>query len=737
MTNAAGARNSRVRLSVTTTALAILALLGLEVVANPSAKAQTLTTLHSFDGADGAIPNSALLQGSDGSFYGTTNHGGANSCFSNTAESGCGTIFRITAQGTLTTLYNFSAGEDGAAPYAGLVEGADGNFYGTASWTGASLGGTVFKITPAGALTTLYRFCAQGRTPCLDGNSPLAALVQGTDGNFYGTTSSGGANNQGTVFKITPSGELTTLYSFCSQGGTACSDGSVPHAALIQASDGNFYGTTYNGGDSGGGGTIFKITPSGALTTVYSFCYLGRGACPDGNLPETGLLQTTDGNFYGTASNGGYGYGTVFEVTPSGTLTTLYSFCSQGINTCPDGGSPYAGLVLGSDGNFYGAVETGGAGRNNGYGGTIFRITPTGLLTTLYSFCSEANCTDGSTPVAALVQGKDGNFYGTTSSGGANDDGTVFSLSQPLPGVSLSSASLAFGNQLVGTTSVPQALTITNSGSATLNISSLAITGTNAVDFGLTSNPLPISVAPGSATTVKVSFTPTTTGTLTATLTIADNGGYGGQQAVSLTGSGEGFTLSTNSNSASVTAGGTATFTLTVESEGGFNQMVNLSCSGAPDLSTCTISPSSITPTGTGLSTATVSITTTAPSRVNPRMPKPPTGFLPWTASRWLWLFLVGILALPRLARIRLSMPSVWRRYSEGNVRRLAGIFLLVLALSMIVAWAACGGGSGGGSSSTQQSSGTPAGAYTITLTATDTQANLSRTTTVTLSVSQ
>jgi uncharacterized repeat protein (TIGR03803 family) len=231
--------------------------------------------------------------------------------------------------------------------------------------------GTVFKITPSGTLTTLFRFNGT------DGAGPTG-LVQAPNGDFYGTTLSGGTNSSfsgGTVFKITPSGTLTSLYSFCSQG-YPCPDGYNPYGALVQAANGDFYGTTYYGGANG--------TPNGSAG------------------------------------------GTVFKITPNGTLTTLHSFCSE--SGCTDGNHPFAGLVQGSNGYLYGTTVEGGA---NGYG-TIFKITSGGTLTTVYSFCSQSGCTDGDGPAAALIQATNGDFYGTTESGGCcgtNGDGTVFSLS--------------------------------------------------------------------------------------------------------------------------------------------------------------------------------------------------------------------------------------------------------------------------------------------------------------------
>ncbi|HUI43975.1 MAG TPA: choice-of-anchor tandem repeat GloVer-containing protein, partial [Terriglobia bacterium] len=330
------------------------------------------------------------------------------------------TAITLAAQ-TLTTLHSFHR-SDGGYPQESLVQANDGNLYGTSWYGGANYDGTVFKITPSGTLTTVYSFCSQ--SGCTDGEEPEAALVQATDGNLYGTTAEGGANGGGTVFKITPSGALTTLYSFCSHSG--CTEHGFSPGGLVQATDGNFYGTTYFGGAGiGGAGTVFKITPSGALTTLYSFCTLSN--CPDGDLPYAAMVQANDGNLYGTTGDGGANgdAGTVFKITPSGALTTLYSFCSQ--SGCRDGELPGELSVQATDGNFYGTTYEGGA--NGPYYGTIFKITPSGTLTTLYSFCSQSNCTDGEKPGPAMVQDTNGNFYGTTYEGGANGYGTVFSLS--------------------------------------------------------------------------------------------------------------------------------------------------------------------------------------------------------------------------------------------------------------------------------------------------------------------
>lgn len=403
----------------------IVCVLCVTTVVNSSA--QTLTTLVSFDERNGAQPQSSVIQGPDGNFYGTTYAGGA--C--NTGSGGCGTVFKITPNGSLTTLYNFCSRAncvDGIYPEAGLVQGLDGNFYGTTyagglcdTFSGGC--GTIFRITPSGTLTTIYSFCSQPQ--CADGAFPAAGLTRGSDGNLYGTTAAGGSSTAcfegcGTAFKITISGTLNTLYSFCTQ--TNCADGRSPRAGLVQGSDGSFYGTT----SAGVHGTVFKMTSSGTLTTLHSFN--GSG---DGSAPVATLVQATNGNLYGTTSTGGSGSaGTLFSITPSGMLTTLHDFCSQ--SGCADGSTPLAGLMQATDGNLYGTTSAGGSNS----GGAVFTLTLNGVINTYYNFCSHPNCTDGASPAATLLQATDGNFYGTTSAGGTNGghgDGTVFKLSAPDP----------------------------------------------------------------------------------------------------------------------------------------------------------------------------------------------------------------------------------------------------------------------------------------------------------------
>jgi len=405
-------------------------------------QAQTFSTLTSFDGTNGAYSEAALVQGLNGNFYGTTQFGGMDgSCIIGLLA--CGTVFEIAASGQLITLYNFCSENncaDGDEPAAGLVQGINGEFYGVTGDGGANNeGGTVFQISPAGKLKTLYNFCSQHG--CVDGAGPVANMVQAANGDFYGTTYAGGTSSAcgnytgcGTVFKVTPTGELTTLYSFCSQ--PSCADGGQPYAGLMQATDGNFYGTTTEGGPNSnsslclplGCGTVFKITMAGKLTTLYNFC--SQPNCADGAQPFGGLVQASNGDFYGTTAWGD-GFGTVFEMAPSGRLVTLYRFCAQ--PSCADGTRPIAGLVQATNGDLYGSTALGGVENNlcpsGGLGcGTIFEITPTGNLATLYSFCSQTNCIEGDFPDAALMQATNGILYGTTYYGGTSNYGTTFSL---------------------------------------------------------------------------------------------------------------------------------------------------------------------------------------------------------------------------------------------------------------------------------------------------------------------
>jgi len=379
------------------------------------AGAQTETNLHSFVGppSDGDLPSASLIQGSDGNFYGTTYEGGTQNS---------GTVFRISPGGSYTSLYSFvGSPTDGANPWE-LVQASDGNFYGTTFAGGTVNSGTVFRISPGGSYSNLYSFGSHTN----DGLVVHFGLVQGGDGNLYGTTEKGGTAGLGTVYRISTSGTYTSLYSFVGPP----ADGANPLCVLVQGSDSNFYGTTVFGGTSTncgvgvGCGTVFRFSPSGGETNLFSFAVSLTG----GATPFSGLARGSDGNFYGTTYTGGTnitcatGCGTVYRISPSGSYSNLHSF----VGFPTDGVQLFAAPVLGSDGNFYGTTFTGGTVNS----GTVFRISPSGSYSNLYSFGSVPN--DGENPFAGLVQGSDGNFYGTAERGGTNNFGTIFKLTFPL-----------------------------------------------------------------------------------------------------------------------------------------------------------------------------------------------------------------------------------------------------------------------------------------------------------------
>ncbi len=367
---------------------------------------QEFEVLYSFAGSDGANPQAALAQGSDGYFYGTTEYGGT----SGGPAGGYGTVFRVDTNGALSSLVSFSGegsidGVTGANPLGALVQASDGYFYGTTLQGGAFNYGSVFRLDPtSGTVYSWAGFNGFVQVPPT-GKFPLAGVVQGSDGYLYGTTSEGGPYGVGTFFRasVQTKGYLTNL---CSLGGE------YPSAALVQGNDGYFYGTTANGG-TGTNGTVFRVSAAGSLTQLVSF------AGTNGATPLGSLVQGKDGYFYGTTYFGGaYNYGTVFRMTTNGTVTTLVSFDSYG------GANPAAGLVQGSDGYFYGTTFNGG---DYDYG-TVFQMATNGAWATLYSFDSFG----GANPAASLVQGSDGFLYGTTVNGGDNDLGTVFRIAPPI-----------------------------------------------------------------------------------------------------------------------------------------------------------------------------------------------------------------------------------------------------------------------------------------------------------------
>jgi uncharacterized repeat protein (TIGR03803 family) len=443
------------------------------------AKAQTFTILAAFNGTNGNSPfYGSLIQGTNGDYYGTTSQGG---------KYGGGVVFKVTPSGKLTDLYSFCAQtgcSDGMSPWTSLVLGSDGNFYGTTNRGGHGVG-TVFKMTLGGKLTTLYSFCPA--TGCTDGANPVG-LVQASNGSFYGTTQSGGATGFGTVFEVSSAGTFKKLYTFCSSNN--CVDGLYPLSAPMQSTNGNLYGTT-NGGGSHGSGVVYEITTAGVFKVLYNFC--SQANCSDGEFPVGGLIHDLAGNFYGTTQYGGNvnGWGTVFEITTTNQLIILHSFDNT------DGAYPLSALLQASDGNFYGTTSSGG-GVNNA--GTIFEITSGGVFSSLYSLCLPSSC-NGSGPQYALAQATDGTFIGTTSNGGSYGDGNVFSYSTGLGplvetvpvAAKVGKRIIILGNGLTGSTSV------------TFN-------GTTAT-FTVVSNTEITATVPTGATTGTVTVT-TPTGTL-------------------------------------------------------------------------------------------------------------------------------------------------------------------------------------------------------------------------------
>ena len=392
----------------------------------PLAATAAEKTIHVFAGGnDGENPYAGLISDSAGNAYGTTAVGGGG-C----SDGGCGTVFKLTKDRKESVLYAFKGGSDGDGPLGALMLGAAGNFYGTTvSGGGTGCGGygcgTVFELAPDGTETVLYAF--QGGN---DGFQPGSNIVMDGSGNLFGTTVGGGTYNSdcaegcGTVFEVQPDGTKNTFYMF--QGGT---DGQGPDGSLITDTAGNLYGTTGAGGGcslypSGGCGTVFELTPSGQETILYAF----QGGT-DGLGPVGGVIMDNAGNLYGATEFGGNSdcCGVVFAIPAGGgSESVLYSFRGGS-----DGANPLAGVVMDAHGNLYGTTEVGG-GTGKGckkvlFGngcGTVFKLTPGGQETVLYSFEKKS----GQLPEAPVMLGKNGTLFGTTTVGGAHNDGVVFEV---------------------------------------------------------------------------------------------------------------------------------------------------------------------------------------------------------------------------------------------------------------------------------------------------------------------
>ncbi|MGB8029293.1 MAG: choice-of-anchor tandem repeat GloVer-containing protein [Terracidiphilus sp.] len=394
-----------------------------------SCTAGTETILYSFgaSSSDGSLPTAGLIIDSAGNLYGTTGNGGVDVG---------GTVFKIGASDTETILHSFGFAADGVGPDSDLVMDSAGNFYGTTVAGGANVG-TVFKVSPGTGGTYTETILYSFRASPADGASPHAGLIMDSAGNLYGTTYWGGANclalgGCGTAFKVAPDGTETVLHSF----GASATDGIWPHAGLVMDSAGNLYGTTVNGGANSdghtayGAGAVFKISPGAAGTYTETILYSFGASATDGTWPGAGLILDNAGNLYGTTEYGGangygaagWGDGTVFKISASGTETILYSFGAS----ATDGGGPLAGLIMDSAGNLYGTTAFGGANDAAAGGdGTVFEIGASGTETILYSF--GASATDGQRPYAGLTMDGAGNLYGTTLYGGSNGLGSAVS----------------------------------------------------------------------------------------------------------------------------------------------------------------------------------------------------------------------------------------------------------------------------------------------------------------------
>jgi uncharacterized repeat protein (TIGR03803 family) len=523
----------------------------------------TETILYSFQSlTDGSLPGDLMFDQS-GNLYGTTWQGGSD---------GFGTVFELSPNGSggwnKATLYSFQGPPDGYEP-DGLIVDQKGDLFGTTIFGGSSALGNVFELSPNGSggwtETTLYNF--QGGAS--DGAEPGGSLIFDQAGNLYGVTAQGGPGSLeplttgscnlgtvgcGTVYRLSPNGSggwmETIVYIF--QGGD--SDGAQPSGPLILDQAGNLYGTTFYGGGTGCGGlgcgTVFELIPDGSGGWKETILHSFQGS--DGHSPGE-LIFDQAGGLYGTSGGGAFNFGTVFELSPSGSgswnLTVLYSF--------PGG-------------------------------------------------------TDGVGP-GALILDQSGHLYGGAG-GGLTGYGVLYELFKE-PSAGFSPTSLSLGNQNVGVTSGPQVLTLTNTGGLALAITTIQITGANSSDFGQTNN-CPSSLPPNGSCNISVTFAPTAAGNRSAALSATDNAS-GSPQVAGLTGIGKlgDFSLTvTSQTSLTVTPGQAANYAIAVAPISGFAQKVSLSCSGALPRSTCTVTPSSVTLNGTNSVPSNVAVVTSGPA---------------------------------------------------------------------------------------------------------------------------
>lgn len=509
----------------------VLALATVHLTARGRAFGASEAILWSFgNGNDGSRPSASLIMDTSGNLYGTTEFGGAYKR---------GAVFKLTPSGTESVLWSFGRGADGREPRAGLIMGTNGNLYGTTSLGGTCgdgifNGGTAFELTPSGEESVLWSFGCGA-----DGSEPFGGLVMDTVGNLYGTTASGGTSvyEDGTVFKLTPpslSGgnwSESILWSF---SGT---DGSGPPGSLIIDASGNLYGTTTSGG-ANGCGTVFKLAPDGTNSLLWNFLSpLAGGACN----PEAGLIMDANGNLYGTTVYGGaYFEGTVFELTPPSTSggnwteATLWNFGSGA-----DGVNPVSGLIMDTSGNLYGTTSAGGAYNAEIFAGTAFELSPPATSgenwneTILRNFGNSGS--DGREPFAGLLMDPSGNLYGTTILGGAYSRGTAFELSTSTPlgaEMAVKPTQVSFPNTAIGSTSTAQ-VGVANTGNGQL----IVTVDIPAAPFGLSSLE-DFVLAPKTRTTITLTFTPTSATTASQSSLVVSNAAHRSTAQLALQGAG-------------------------------------------------------------------------------------------------------------------------------------------------------------------------------------------------------
>jgi uncharacterized repeat protein (TIGR03803 family) len=340
----------------------------------------------------GIYPNGSLFKNDDGNFYGMTSRGGTNNT---------GTIFKMAPSGEMTMLKQLHSTIDGGYPNGSLIKGADGYLYGLTSSGGTNTYGTIFKISASGSYSVIKNLSYA------EGANPNGSLTLASDGNFYGITNKGGSNGVGVIFKLTPGGIYSVIHTM-----NSTTEGANSYSSLTEGKDGNLYGVAYYGG-SNSKGTIFKVSTGGILTVLR---HLNGSA--DGANPRGDLIQAKDGNFYGTCYGGGQlSNGTIFKISANGnSYTVIKSFASG-----TDGGYPYGGLMQDSDGNFYGITRSGGSKS----GGTIYKLTTAGVYTVLrhLDYYAEAN-SSSSVP----VKGSDGSLYAMAEGGGSFNFGSIFKI---------------------------------------------------------------------------------------------------------------------------------------------------------------------------------------------------------------------------------------------------------------------------------------------------------------------